>query len=86
MTKFFKIISAAAFSAALIFAQGPGGRGGGPPDPQAMLEQRVAFLTARLGLTDDQKAQATTIYTNAGTAAQSIRTTLQTTHQRFLTP
>jgi Spy/CpxP family protein refolding chaperone len=84
MTKFTRFMIAAAFSATLMLAQGPGGRrgpGGTPPDPQQMAERRVNFLTRTLNLTDAQKSQATTIFTNAATAAQSIHTNMQTARQ-----
>jgi Spy/CpxP family protein refolding chaperone len=42
-----------------------------------MIANRVAMLAAQLNLTDAQKASATTIFTNAYTAAESIRTSLQ---------
>ena len=70
-----------------MFAQGPGpggpghGPGGTPPDPQAAIEMRVNFLTAALSLTDAQKAQATTIFTDAFNAGQTAHTNLQTARQ-----
>jgi Spy/CpxP family protein refolding chaperone len=64
---------ALAVSAAAV-AQGPGT----PPDPAAMIANRVNMLAAQLTLTDAQKASATTIFTNALTASESIRTSLQT--------
>lgn len=85
MKQTMKILSLGAFAAMLVFAQGPGrgaGRGPGsgkPPDPQEMLQMRIEMLTRRLTLTDDQKARATTIYTNAQAASSSLRTSLQTT-------
>ena len=54
-------------------AQGPGT----PPDPATMIARRVNMLAAELSLTDAQKAGATTIFTNAYTASESIRTSLQ---------
>jgi Spy/CpxP family protein refolding chaperone len=75
-------LAAAAFSAALVFAQGPHPRGfgasGTPPDPATMIQMRVSYLVSLLGLSDAQKTQATTIFTNAYTAAQSILTSVQT--------
>ena len=78
------LLLAATFCAALVFAQGPRPRasdGGTPPDPTTMIQMRVNRLTTLLGLTDAQKSQATTIFTNAYTASQSILTSLQTAHQ-----
>jgi hypothetical protein len=42
-----------------------------------MIADRVNMLTAQLNLTDAQKASATTIFTNASTASESIRTSMQ---------
>lgn len=78
-----KTLITAGLFAALAFAQGPGPRGGPgtPPDPQAMVQRRVDSLATLLDLTDAQKTQATTIYTGALTAAQSIETSLRSTRQ-----
>ncbi len=87
--KLTKMLAAAAFSAALVFAQGPGpgGRGprdgdnGTPPDPQTMIQRRVDFLASQLNLTDDQKTKAVSIFTNAHSGGENARSSLQTTHQ-----
>lgn len=55
-------------------AQGPGT----PPDPATMVARHVNMLAAQLSLTDAQKTAATTIFTNAFTASESIRSSLQT--------
>jgi len=83
MTKLIRTMIAAAFSATLMLAQGPAGRGpgGAPPDPPRMAERRVNFLTRSLNLTDAQKSQAATIFTNAATARQSIHSNMQTARQ-----
>ena len=64
-------LAAAVCSAAL--AQGPGN----PPDPATMIANRVNRLAAQLSLTDAQKASATTIFTNAYNASETIHTSLQ---------
>jgi Spy/CpxP family protein refolding chaperone len=61
----------------------PGPPSGTPPDPQTMIQMRVSFLATLLNLTDAQKSQALTIYTNAYAAAQTLQTTLQTTRQNL---
>ncbi len=71
----------------LAFGQAPTGRsprragmgpGNGPAaDPATRAQRRVDFLTAQLNLTDSQKAQALTIFTNAATSAQSVHTNMQ---------
>lgn len=43
-----------------------------------MVTMRVNMLTERLGLTDDQKTKATTIFTNLASATASLHTSLQT--------
>jgi hypothetical protein len=68
---------AAALWTASGFAQGPGA----PPDSQTMIKMRVERLAAELSLTDAQKTSATTIYTNASSASQSIQTHLQSNRQ-----
>jgi Spy/CpxP family protein refolding chaperone len=76
MTRF---VAVAALSAAIAFAQGPRNRDGGtPPDPATRVQMRVNMLAQQLGLTDDQKAKATTIFTDAMTAEQTIQTSMQT--------
>ena len=74
-----KLLSAAALSAALVFAQR--GPGGAPPDPATMIQMRVGFLANSLTLTDDQKARATTILTDAATASESIHTSERANRQ-----
>lgn len=83
MRRLARFCAAAGLSAALVFAQGMGRRGerGAPPDPQAMIEMRVNMLAKVLNLTDAQKAQATSIFTNANTASQSIHPNLQSARQ-----
>ena len=70
----------------LSFAQGQGRQRGGatPPtganqerpvmDPARAIEMRVTMLTRFLELTPDQVTQATTIFTNAANASQTLRT------------
>ena len=77
MNKFSRILIAASFSAALLCAQGRG-PGGTPPTPAEMVAHRVDRLTTLLSLTDDQKARATTIFTDAATASTTARANSQT--------
>src|SRR5205814_1027209 len=69
--------------AALGLAQGrpANGRMVTPPDPQTMIKMRVDHLATELNLTDAQKTSATTIFTDAYTAGQAIRSSLQTNRQ-----
>jgi Spy/CpxP family protein refolding chaperone len=76
MIRINKLFATAVLSAALVYAQrGPGGT---PPDPQTMLQHRVDSLATLLTLTADQKARALTIFTDAFTASQALRTSSQT--------
>lgn len=52
-----------------------------PPDPTAMITMQVNQLAAQLNLTDAQKTQAITIFTNAYTASQTAQTSTQTNQQ-----
>jgi Spy/CpxP family protein refolding chaperone len=79
MNNTLKLISAAALAAGFVLAQGPGG--GTPPDPQTMIQRRVDMLANQLSLSDDQKAKAIAIFTNAFTASQSLQQSLQTNRQ-----
>ena len=46
-------------------------------DPATLAQRKVSRLAAQLNLTEAQKSQATTIFTNAFTAAQPIHSSLQ---------
>jgi len=48
-----------------------------PPDPAAMVQRQVERFTQALTLTSAQQAQATTLFTAAQTANQSILTNLR---------
>jgi len=65
---------------ATLLAQRPFNQGN-PPDPATMVQRRVKFLTTLLSLTDAQASQATTIFTNAQTAASSLETSLRDARQ-----
>lgn len=64
----------------LLLAQRPQ-REGKPPDAQAMVTERVNRLAARLSLTEDQKARATTIFSEAATATRNARTSMRSGHE-----
>jgi Spy/CpxP family protein refolding chaperone len=70
-----RLLFAAALATTLAFGQGPRPRGEGG-DPTQM---RVDMLTRMLDLTDEQKAKATTIYTEAHSASRTARTSMQNT-------
>ncbi len=73
-----KMMTTFLISAALAFGQGPGGT---PPDPAKMIEMRVNRLATELSLTDDQKAQATKIFTDAQTASEAARAAMRTARE-----
>jgi Spy/CpxP family protein refolding chaperone len=76
MFRLKKLFATTVLSATLVLAQrGPGGT---PPDPQTRLQHRVDSLATLLTLTADQKARALTIFTDAFTASQTLRTSSQT--------
>lgn len=56
-----------------------------PPSPQQMAQHRVEMLTAMLSLTTAQQQQATTIFTDAATAAQAVHTNMRTAHDALRT-
>lgn len=72
-----RTVTALLLSSALVFAQGRGN----PPDPATFVQHRVDRLTTLLSLNSTQQQQATTIFTNAATAENSLRTSLKTAHQ-----
>src|SRR5438477_4983999 len=76
--KLTTVMGLASVMAGLALAQG---RGGAPPDPQTMIQMRVDRLATQLTLTDAQKAQAITIFTDAFTAGETIQTDLRTNRQ-----
>lgn len=76
-----KLMTTMVAAAALTFAQGPRGNGGTPPDPAKRIEMRVNMLANQLSLTEAQKAQATKIFTDAQTAAETARTAMQTARE-----
>src|SRR5258708_39125696 len=77
MKTLLKLITLTTLLAAIMLAQRFGPRDGGtPPDPATMAQHQVERLTTLLSLTTAQASQATTIFTNAATAAAALQTTL----------
>jgi Skp family chaperone for outer membrane proteins len=64
----------------LVAQGGPGRRGGDrtPPTAAEMIERRVQMLTTLLTLDASQQAQAKTIFANAQTEAEALRTKVDT--------
>jgi Spy/CpxP family protein refolding chaperone len=80
------MLAAAALLPATLSAQRFGPRAdGAPPDPAALVANQVARLTTQLSLTAAQATQATTIFTNAQSAAAPLRTSLNTNHESMRT-
>jgi len=88
MTKRLSAFAAvAAFSGALIYAQGPGfgrGHGGTQVDPQQMASVRVDRMATLLSLTDSQKQQATSIFDASYKATEGQRTLLTQAQQALM--
>jgi Spy/CpxP family protein refolding chaperone len=76
--KLTTVTNVAVMTAGLALAQG---RGGTPPDPQTMIQMRVDRLATQLTLTDAQKTQAVTIFTDAFNASQPIQSDLRSNRQ-----
>jgi Spy/CpxP family protein refolding chaperone len=88
MNKFSIIAATGALAAALAFGQtgtGTTNTPPTPPDPATMAQMRVDWLARTLNLTDAQKTQAQTIFLNAITASQALRTEGQTLHESLVT-
>jgi Spy/CpxP family protein refolding chaperone len=81
-TKLTSALSLVVLCAGMLLAQRmrPMNNGGAPPDPAAMVARRVNALKTLLNLTDEQAAQATTIFTNAETSTAALRTNLMSAH------
>lgn len=75
VTRFTMMMSTALLLAGSVFAQS--GRGGGPPSAEEMASRQIERLTSQLQLTETQKAQATTIFTEQSTALQSLQTQMR---------
>lgn len=74
---FLKIASTAALAAGMLFAQAPAPPAGQQPGPAAAGRQQGAWrrrgrLFSSLNLTDDQKAQAKSIFQSARQTAQPV--------------
>jgi len=72
-----RFLIGSSLAASLLLAQG---RGGGPNSANA-VQHHVNFLTTLLSLNTSQQQQATTIFTNAGTTANSLHSSLRGAHQ-----
>jgi Spy/CpxP family protein refolding chaperone len=81
----FLLVSA--FSAGVLFAQGPGSSGGtrNPPNPANMVQRKVQRLSRALELTPDQQTQATTIFTNAANTESTVFGSLKTERDNLKT-
>jgi Spy/CpxP family protein refolding chaperone len=75
------VLALFAAGATMIFAQGPGPRTGEPPTPEQRIQMRVNMLGTRLQLTEAQKTNATSIFTQAYNSAASVRTSLDAARQ-----
>lgn len=84
MTILLRMLALSALAATLL-AQRPGPRAAPTLDPTTAAQNQVTRLTALLGLTSAQAAQATTIFTNSLTAVGPLQTTMRTNRQSLET-
>lgn len=70
MKHIVKFITLGALCAGLSLAQGTA------PNPATMVQRQVGHLTRSLSLTTAQQGQATTLFTNAQSANQTVMTSL----------
>lgn len=56
-----------------------------PPNPTAIAQRRVNFLTKRLALTAAQQQQALTIFTTSATSNTAVQTSLRSARQSLRT-
>ena len=75
------LLAISAFATTLLFAQDPGDA----PDPSKFIERRIKFLTRGLQLTEDQQAQATTIFTKAAEDSAPLRADLKAARESLHT-
>jgi Spy/CpxP family protein refolding chaperone len=75
----FKYITFGVICAGLALAQHT------PPDPAAIVQRQVQHLTQTLSLNSAQAAQASTIFTTAQSANQSVMTSLRQAHTALAT-
>jgi Spy/CpxP family protein refolding chaperone len=77
----FAFLLLMAFASALLLAQTTTSTHHVALTPAERAQHRVQFLTNMLSLTAAQQQQATTIFTNAGTAEDTIHTSMKTAHE-----
>ncbi len=88
MKRVANFILISVFSAGLAFAQSTGTaqpNQPAPPNPANMVQRRVQRLTNQLGLSADQQAQATTIFTNAAGTEAGILSNMKTARENLRT-
>jgi len=83
MNRLLKLAAAGTLAAVFVLAQGANPPA--PPDPATMAQHRVDRLAQILTLTDAQKAQAVSIFTNAATAGSALQTDMRTLHDSLAT-
>jgi Spy/CpxP family protein refolding chaperone len=79
--KLVNFLATSVFATSLLWAQNPRT----PPDPATLAQHRVSRLATVLDLTAAQQQQATTIFTNSGTADAATFTSMKTARQSLNT-
>lgn len=75
----FAFLLLMSFASALLLAQTTSTRT--PPTPAERAQHRVQMLTNMLSLTAAQQQQATTIFSNAATAEDTVHTSMKAAHE-----
>lgn len=82
---FLGLVATAAIACGLLGAQTatPPQQGSGPHGRHADPQQRIDMLATLLNLTDAQKTQAATIFTNASQSATPLRDSVKQAHEQL---
>jgi len=81
----FRLVFVTTLAASFAFAQSSGSTTAPTPGHGNGIQHRISFLTTLLTLTTAQQQQATTIFTNAATAASPVHSSMKTAHESLKT-
>lgn len=77
-TTLLKVITFLALTSVFVMAQH-----GNPPDPAAMTQHHIDFLTKQLSLSPQQQQQATTIFSEVSNNAKATHDQMRTAHDNL---